>query len=288
MTGQVTSIGAITSFPPPSTWLTLACGTGTLLIAVCRRSGAASHERRRSGTPPSFTRLWWSRPCMATTCNFPPCTFAATSLAMLNPHIEFDRMNLYVMPLGAEGSRVSLGSLDFLGRGRGAGAVRAVLRRHGRGHQGSGKGVRRRLSGRGGGSDRHTARLGPGNYEPALHKRSVMGATCCSEVCQPQSVGGFKTSCPAASSLGKRRPPPALAPRSLLPPLPGCVPGEGRLALVLPATVCTGPSWAQTRSLIERDFDLDVVITSHDPTALELLRQHRPIRSVAYRHATSR
>ena len=42
-------------------------------------------------------------------------------------------------------------------------------------------------------------------------------------------------------------------------------PGEGRLALVLPATVCTGPSWAQTRSLIERDFSLDFVISSHDP-----------------------
>ena len=43
-------------------------------------------------------------------------------------------------------------------------------------------------------------------------------------------------------------------------------PGEGRLALVLPATVCTGPSWQQTRSLIERDFALDMVIVSHDPT----------------------
>ena len=42
-------------------------------------------------------------------------------------------------------------------------------------------------------------------------------------------------------------------------------PGEGRLALVLPATVCTGPSWEQTRSLIEKDFALDTVITSHDP-----------------------
>ena len=41
--------------------------------------------------------------------------FAATSLAMLNPDIQFDRMNLYVMPLGAEGDNVSLGSLDFLG-----------------------------------------------------------------------------------------------------------------------------------------------------------------------------
>ena len=34
---------------------------------------------------------------------------------------------------------------------------------------------------------------------------------------------------------------------------------------MLPATVCTGPSWEQTRSLIERDFTLDVVIASHDP-----------------------
>ena len=42
-------------------------------------------------------------------------------------------------------------------------------------------------------------------------------------------------------------------------------PGEGRLALVLPATVCTGPSWQQTRALIERDFALDTVIVSHDP-----------------------
>ena len=43
-------------------------------------------------------------------------------------------------------------------------------------------------------------------------------------------------------------------------------PGEGRLALVLPVTVCTGPSWEQTRSLIEQDFALEMVITSHDPT----------------------
>ena len=43
-------------------------------------------------------------------------------------------------------------------------------------------------------------------------------------------------------------------------------PGEGRLALVLPITLCTGSSWQQTRTLIERDFTLDTVIVSHDPT----------------------
>ena len=35
--------------------------------------------------------------------------------------------------------------------------------------------------------------------------------------------------------------------------------------MVLPATVCTGPSWGQTRSLIEHDFALNLVISSHDP-----------------------
>ena len=42
-------------------------------------------------------------------------------------------------------------------------------------------------------------------------------------------------------------------------------PGEGRLALVLPVTLCTGPSWQQTRALIEHDFTLDMVVASHDP-----------------------
>ena len=42
--------------------------------------------------------------------------FAATTLAMLRPDIRFDRMNLWVMPLGAQGSTISLGSLDFLGK----------------------------------------------------------------------------------------------------------------------------------------------------------------------------
>ena len=34
---------------------------------------------------------------------------------------------------------------------------------------------------------------------------------------------------------------------------------------MLPATVCTGPSWKPTRSLIEQDFALDMVVVSHDP-----------------------
>ena len=42
-------------------------------------------------------------------------------------------------------------------------------------------------------------------------------------------------------------------------------PGDGRMALVLPVTVCTGRAWAPTRALVEDDFALDLVVASHDP-----------------------
>jgi hypothetical protein len=39
----------------------------------------------------------------------------------------------------------------------------------------------------------------------------------------------------------------------------------GRLALVLPAAVMTGVAWNKTRELIEHSYELEVVVSSHDP-----------------------
>jgi hypothetical protein len=39
----------------------------------------------------------------------------------------------------------------------------------------------------------------------------------------------------------------------------------GRLALVLPAAVTTGVSWGSTRALIQQRYDLELVVTSHEP-----------------------
>ena len=70
-----------------------------------------------------------------------------------------------------------------------------------------------------------------------------------------------RTNSRAVSGPGR----PALGAAFVAAASPRLRPGEGCLALVLPATVCTGPSWRQTRDLIQRDFALDMVITSHDP-----------------------
>ncbi len=70
-----------------------------------------------------------------------------------------------------------------------------------------------------------------------------------------------------ASRLKRRRASATggLAPAFVVAAAPRLRPGEGRLALVLPVTLCTGPSWCQTRTLIEQEFVLDMVIVSHDP-----------------------
>ena len=189
--------------------------------------------------------------------------FAATSLAMLNPEIQFDNMHLYVMPLGADGSTASLGSLEFL---QGVEApVQFTLSAEGVAPVATGAS---RVTGSGvvGAEEGETATL------PEL-SLAIMNPPF------TRSVGGnllFGSLPPGdrrqlQDELSRRlKSKQASATAGLGAPFvaaaaPRLRPGEGRLALVLPATVCTGPSWSETRALIEREFVLDMVIASHDP-----------------------
>ena len=101
-------------FPASLNVADLACGTGTLLMAI-----ASEAERRHTAAggqnAAELHKAMVEQALHGYDVQLSAVHFAATSLAMLNPHIQFDRMNLYVMPLGVEGGKVSLGSLDFLG-----------------------------------------------------------------------------------------------------------------------------------------------------------------------------
>ena len=171
--------------------------------------------------------------------------FAATSLAMLNPDIRFDRMNLYVMPLGAEGSNISLGSLDFLGTdeaavqftlsGEDVGvATRDPERVSGGGRRGVKEGVIAKLP------DLDLAIMNP------PFTRSVGGNLLFGSLPQTERR---KLQSELSRRLKERRGPrqasatAGLGAAFVAAAAPKLRPGEGRLALVLPATVCTGPSW---------------------------------------------
>ena len=249
-------------FPASLNVADLACGTGTLLMAV-----AAEAERRHAaaggGDAPQLHKAMVEQALHGYDVQLSAVHFAAVSLAMLNPDIQFDRMDLNVMPIGVEGSNVSLGSLDFLGE-------ETVAVQYALSVEDLGVGMHdpKRVSARGakGAAEGVVATL------PALDL-AIMNPPF------TRSVGGnlLFGSLPAAerrklqNELSRRlktrhaSATAGLGAAFVAAASPKLRPGEGRLALVLPATVCTGPSWEPTRSLVERDFALNAVIASHDP-----------------------
>ena len=246
-------------FPASLNVADLACGTGTLLMAV-----AAEAERLHTDAggqdAPSLHKAMVEQALHGYDVQLSAVHFAATSLAMLNPDIQFDRMNLYVMPLGSEGSNVSLGSLDFLGESEAAVqfalspdntgvATRDAARVSGGGTRGAEEGVTATLP------DLDLAIMNP----PFTRSNLLFGSLPRDERRRIQTELSRRLKSRQASATA------GMGAAFVAAAAPKLRPGEGRLALVLPVTVCTGQSWQQTRSLIERDFTLNMVISSHDP-----------------------
>ena len=246
-------------FPASLNVADLACGTGTLLMAVASEA-QRRHESAGGRNAPELHKAMVEQAIHGYDVQLSAIHFAATSLAMLNPQIQFDRMNLYVMPLGVEEEEISLGSLEFLGTPEAdvqyalspetlGVATEDVGRVSGSGTQGVGRATLPNLD---------LAIMNPpftrsvggnllfGNRQPADRRKLQDELSRRLRARQASATAGLGAAFVAAAA-------------------PRLRPGEGRLALVLPATVCTGPAWAQTRALIEQEFHLDLVITSHDP-----------------------
>ena len=253
-------------FPGSLNVADLACGTGTLLMAVAAE--AERRHREAGGTRSAdLHKAMVEEALHGYDVQLSAVHFAATSLAMLNPQIQFDRMNLYVMPLGAElgaeGAKISLGSLDFLESD--SVAVQFALspadmgiatldatRVSGRGLRGAEEGETVTLP------DLDLAIMNP-PFTRSVGGNLLFGSLPTRDRPKLQSELSRRLRSRQASATA------GLGAAFVAAASPRLRPGEGRLALVLPATVCTGPSWEQTRALIQRDFALDMVITSHDP-----------------------
>ncbi len=241
----------------------LACGTGTLLMAV-----AAEVERKHTdagGTEAAaLHKEMVERALYGYDVQLSAVHFAATSLAMLNPDIKFEHMRLYEMALGVEGSNVLLGSLEFLNSNEAAVqyamspeqtgiTTRDARRVSGRGSRGVKEGETARLP------ELDLAIMNP-PFTRSVGGNLLFGSLPRAERTRLQrELSRRLRSMQASSTAG-------LGAAFVAAASPKLRPGEGRLALVLPLTVCTGPSWSQTRALIENDYMLDVVVASHDPS----------------------
>ena len=249
-------------FPASLNVADLACGTGTLMMAV-----ASEVERKHllaGGTNAALLhKAMVEQALHGYDVQLSAVHFAATSLAMLNPSIQFDRMNLYVMPLGVNGDQALLGSLEFLNTDEAAvqfalsdpdfgTTLRDAGQVFGGGTRGAEDGVTATLP------DLDLAIMNP-PFTRSVGGNLLFGSTPQAERRKLQSELSRRLKSMKASSTA------GLGAAFVAAASPKLRPGEGRLALVLPVTVCTGPSWSQTRALVESDFALDIVVTSHDP-----------------------
>ena len=249
-------------FPASLNVADLACGTGTLLMAV---ASEVERKHRAAGGSESAAlhKAMVEQALHGYDVQLSAVHFAATSLAMLNPDIQFDRMNLFVMPLGAEGSNVLLGSLEFLNTSEAAvqfalsdpdfgTSLRDAGQVYGGGWRGVDAGVTATLP------ELDLAIMNP-PFTRSVGGNLLFGSLPRGERTKLQrELSRRLRSMQASSTAG-------LGAAFVAAASPKLRPGEGRLALVLPVTVCTGPSWSQTRALIENDYLLDVVVASHDP-----------------------
>ena len=249
-------------FPASLNIADLACGTGTLLMAV---AAEVERKHRDAGGSESAAlhKAMVEQALHGYDVQLSAIHFAATSLAMLNPSIEFDRMNLYVMPLGVNGDQALLGSLEFLNTDEAAvqfalsdpdfgTTLRDAGQVFGGGTRGSTEGVTATLP------NLDLAIMNP-PFTKSGGGNLLFGSLTQSDRRKLQDELSRRLKSMRASATA------GLGAAFVAAASPKLRPGEGRLALVLPATVCTGTSWSQTRALIENDYVLDVVVVSHDP-----------------------
>ena len=182
-------------FPASLNVADLACGTGTLLMAI-----AAEAERRHLAAgghnAPELHKAMVEQALHGYDVQLSAVHFAAVSLAMLNPDIQFDRMDLNVKPIGVEGTQVSLGSLDFLSQEAVAVQFTLAVEHVGVGMHDPKTGLGARCQGCGGGGDRDPAGVGSGNHESAVHSL-CRRQPAVRQPSRPQYGGGYRTSCRA-------------------------------------------------------------------------------------------
>jgi hypothetical protein len=244
----------------------LACGTGTLLMAANQsildnyiRSSVEKDKIIKSDLLNNLHQLMMEDVLYGYDVLSSAVHLTASTLAMLAPEIAFQKMKLYINPLGKFGDQIKLGSIDYLEQS--SIKVQTSLLEDVR-EAGSTE-----LTGVG--ENKSQAPIQPFDLivmNPPF-VRSVGGNLLFGSL--PDIRGEMQ------NDLSK-----LLKPKGDLHILASSTAGlgsvftavadkyikmGGRIALVLPASILTGVSWEKTRILFAQKYHLEYVITSHDP-----------------------
>ncbi|MBI2717354.1 MAG: N-6 DNA methylase [Rhizobiales bacterium] len=237
----------------------LACGTGTLLMAAAQaltdnfiKERADSDRDIKEKDLANLHSTLMQNTLHGYDILPSAVHLTASTLALLAPEVAFRQMNLYVMPIGMNRKEPRLGSLDFLDS--------AIVR------------TQFALDD----SQLDTKRTGAGTttYANATVPKldlCVMNPPFVSSRYGNRLFGSLPEDRPALqkelSARAKKLGISATAGLGALfvPLADKCVSEGGRIAFVLPIALATGEAWSRVRQYITERYQLEVVITSHDP-----------------------
>ena len=243
-----------------------ACGTGTLLMASYREI-VRNHRSAVSSDEFSQSEAALHRTLIETSCHGADVVDAAihitaSTLASMVVSVKFDRMNLHVFPLEVDeidGPRV--GSLDWMDSEQ----IRALF--SGAGEQVSAaKGIRSTTL------ERPEPKLVIANPPYRRHNSATGEGDARTRVFGHKDVLSERQLAKRLSALLSNKPGNQIAglgsaflclADTLLKP-------DGRLAFVLPASSVAGTSWAQIRRMLSERYEVEYVISSHDPSPVPM------------------
>lgn len=241
-----------------------ACGTGTLLMAAYRQI-VQNHAAAGSGvaSEPLIHRSLVEEVINGADVVQSAIHLTAATLAAMSPSVRFDEMQLHTLRLGRdESNKIWLGSLDWLQAPETQSFFSTTEEQVGA------------ATGEGGVVQRPTAHLvisnppftrrgSDGGKEEAISRVfSVPEGDEESQKDIAKRTSALLKGTAANQIAGHGSSFTVLADRMVNP--------GGRIAMVLPVTALSGESWREIRRMLASRYEIEYVVTSHDPNLLSM------------------
>ena len=236
-----------------------ACGTGTLLMAAYRQI-VQNHATSSSAAPEDAAvhKALVERILFGADVVQAAIHLTAATLAAMSPTVSFSQMELHTLHIGVDSDgRVSLGSLDWLQASETQSFFSATQEQVGA-ISGTGSVVSRPRADLVISNPPYTRRGSDGSNEDAIARVfSVPSGDDESMNAIRRRTGELLRGTPANQIGGHGTSFLVLADRMVNP--------SGRVAFVLPVTALTGESWRGVRQMLASRYDVEFVVSSHDP-----------------------
>ena len=236
-----------------------ACGTGTLLMAAYRQI-VQNHATSSSAAPEdeALHKALVENMLFGADVVQAAIHLTAATLAAMSPTVSFDQMELHTLRIGVESDgKVALGSLDWLQAADTQSFFSANQEQIGA-TSGTGSTVNRPRADLVISNPPYTRRGSDGGKSDAIERVfSVPEGDKKSMDAVKKRTGELLRGTPANQIGGHGTSFAVLADRM--------VNLGGRVAFVLPVTALTGESWRQVRQMWASRYEMEFVITSHDP-----------------------